>query len=112
MPGETTTQPKPAAASAPPPIEKIKIKINGREIEVPKLSPDWQGKLQPTTMLQACTLAGINIPHYCYHPKLPIVGNCRMCLVEFRTPGHWPGQKAPSSIPTERPRSSPLGAAV
>jgi NADH-quinone oxidoreductase subunit G len=82
-------EPKPA----PPPVEQIKLKIDGREFEVPKLMPDWQGKLQPTTMLQACALAGIEIPHYCYHPKLPIAGNCRMCLVEFGLPVMGPDRK-------------------
>ena len=56
MSAAPTTETKPAP-TAPPPIEKIKIKVDGREIEVPKLMPDWQGKLQPTTMLQACQLA-------------------------------------------------------
>jgi NADH-quinone oxidoreductase subunit G len=79
--------------SAPPPVEKIRIKIDGREIEVPKMSPDWQGKPQPTTMLQACVVAGVEIPHYCYHAKLPIAGNCRMCLVEFGTPIIGPDRK-------------------
>ncbi|MGP8199525.1 MAG: molybdopterin-dependent oxidoreductase [Limisphaerales bacterium] len=79
--------------TAPPAVEKIRIKVDGRETEVPKLSPDWQGKLQPTTMLQACELAGVEIPHYCYHPKLPIAGNCRMCLVEFGTPAIGPDRK-------------------
>src|SRR2546426_2834112 len=78
----TTAETKPA----PPPVERVKIKVDGRELEVPKLMPDWQGKLQPTTMLQACALAGVEIPHYCYHPKLPVAGNCRMCLVEFGLP--------------------------
>ena len=78
----STTETKPA----PPPVEKIKIKVDGREIEVPKMMPDWQGKMQPTTMLQACAIANHDVPHYCYHPKLPIAGNCRMCLVEFGTP--------------------------
>jgi NADH-quinone oxidoreductase subunit G len=77
----------------PPPVENILIKVDGREIEVPKLSPDWQGKLQPTTMLQACEAAGVEIPHYCYHPKLPIAGNCRMCLVEFGLPVMGPDRK-------------------
>jgi NADH-quinone oxidoreductase subunit G len=84
-----TTEPKPA----PPPVEKIRIKVDGREMEVPKLSPDWQGKLAPTTMLQACNLAGVEVPHYCYHSKLPIAGNCRMCLVEFGTPIVGPDRK-------------------
>src|SRR6266540_2274607 len=83
------TEPEPA----PPPVERIKIKVDGREIEVPKLMPDWQGRLQPTTMLQACALAGLEVPHYCYHPKLPVAGNCRMCLVEFGLPMIGPDRK-------------------
>ncbi|MGD0814746.1 MAG: molybdopterin-dependent oxidoreductase [Verrucomicrobiota bacterium] len=89
MSAASTTETK----TAPPPVEKIRIKVDGREIEVPKLSPDWQGKLQPTTMLQACEMAGVEIPHYCYHPKLPIAGNCRMCLVEFGIPAIGPDRK-------------------
>jgi NADH-quinone oxidoreductase subunit G len=84
---------KPTAPAAPPPVEKIKIKIDGREVEVPKLMPDWQGKLVPTTMLQACQLVGIDVPHYCYHPKLSVAGNCRMCLVEFGLPAMGPDRK-------------------
>jgi NADH-quinone oxidoreductase subunit G len=84
-----TTDPKPAA----PAIEKIKVKVDGREIEVPKLMADWTGKLTPTTMIQACELAKTDVPHYCYHPKLPIAGNCRMCLVEFGTPALGPDRK-------------------
>lgn len=34
------------------------------------------------TVLQACQKAGIDIPHFCYHEKLQVAGNCRMCLVE------------------------------
>ena len=84
-----TTENKPAA----PVIEKIKVKVDGREIEVPKMMPDWTGKLTPTTMIQACELAKAEVPHYCYHPKLPIAGNCRMCLVEFGTPALGPDRK-------------------
>src|SRR4051794_29521850 len=76
-----------------PPVETIRIKVDGLEIDVPKLSPDWTGKLQPTTMLQACKYAGVEVPHYCYHPKLAIAGNCRMCLVEFGTPLLGPDRK-------------------
>ncbi|WCR11590.1 NADH-quinone oxidoreductase subunit G [Paracoccus stylophorae] len=48
------------------------IKIDGKEIEVdPNL-----------TLIQACDLAGIEIPRFCYHERLSIAGNCRMCLVE------------------------------
>jgi NADH-quinone oxidoreductase subunit G len=78
---------------APPPVEQIKIKVDGREIAVPKLMPDWQGKLVPTTMLQACEIAGVDVPHYCYHSKLPVAGNCRMCLIEFGTPMMGPDRK-------------------
>ncbi len=84
----------PAPATAPPPpVEKIRIKVDGRDVEVPKLSPNWQGKLEPTTMLQAIQIAGGEVPHYCYHPKLPVAGNCRMCLVEFGTPMMGPDRK-------------------
>ena len=93
MPALAATEPKPAVPVAPPPVEKIKVKIDGRDVEVPKLMPDWQGKLVPTTMLQACQLAGIDVPHYCYHPKLPVAGNCRMCLVEFGLPSMGPDRK-------------------
>ena len=89
MSAAPTTEVKPA----PPAIEKIKVKVDGREIEVPKLTPDWQGKLAPTTMLQACDIAKKDVPHYCYHPKLPVAGNCRMCLVEFGTPALGPDRK-------------------
>jgi NADH-quinone oxidoreductase subunit G len=89
MPSETTLEQKPA----PPPVETLKVKVDGREINVPKMMPDWQGKMQATTMLQACNLAGVEVPHYCYHPKLPVAGNCRMCLIEFGTPMIGPDRK-------------------
>jgi NADH-quinone oxidoreductase subunit G len=84
----TETKPVPAA------IEKIKVKVDGREIEVPRTMPDpISGKPITTTMIQACELARQDVPHYCYHPKLPVVGNCRMCLVEFGTPALGPDRK-------------------
>ncbi|HXI72361.1 MAG TPA: molybdopterin-dependent oxidoreductase [Verrucomicrobiae bacterium] len=77
-----------------PPVEKIKVKVDGREIEVPKTMPDpLSGKPVPTTMIQACELAKTEVPHYCYHPKLPVVGNCRMCLVEYGMPTLGPDRK-------------------
>ena len=88
-----STAAKPESKPAPPPIEKIKIKIDGHEVDVPKLTPDASGKPQPTTMLQACAIAGIEVPHYCYHPKLAVAGNCRMCLIEFGTPMIGPDRK-------------------
>ena len=87
-----------AAASqtqpAPPPVDKIRVRVNGQEVEVPKTMPDpVSGKPVPTTMIQACFAAGTMVPHYCYHPKLPVAGNCRMCLVEFGTPAIGPDRK-------------------
>jgi NADH-quinone oxidoreductase subunit G len=50
-----------------------KITINGNELDFEK----------GMTVLQACELANIEIPRFCYHEKLSIAGNCRMCLVEM-----------------------------
>jgi NADH-quinone oxidoreductase subunit G len=49
-----------------------KLTIDGQEIEVP----------DGLNLIQAAERLGIEIPHYCYHPALTVVGNCRMCLVE------------------------------
>ena len=49
-----------------------KIVIDGNEVEV-------EGAL---TLIQACEQAGVEIPRFCYHERLSIAGNCRMCLVE------------------------------
>jgi NADH-quinone oxidoreductase subunit G len=89
--------------SAAPVIEKIKVTVDGRAIEVPRLTADWSGRLVPTTMIQACELAKVDVPHYCYHPKLPIAGNCRMCLVEYGTPALGPDRK-PILNPDGTPR--------
>lgn len=90
MTANAITENKPA----PPPVETIKVKVDGKEIAVPKTTPDpLTGKPIPTTMIQACTLAKVDVPHYCYHPKLPVVGNCRMCLVEYGTPAMGPDRK-------------------
>ncbi len=51
----------------------INIKINHKEIQVDK----------NLTVMQACEIAGEEIPRFCYHDKLSIAGNCRMCLVEI-----------------------------
>ena len=91
MSAAATTESKPAPPSVPP--SGIKVKVDGREIEVPRFIPDWQGKLAPTTMIQACEAAKTDVPHYCYHPKLPVAGNCRMCLVEFGTPALGPDRR-------------------
>jgi len=89
MSNTATTETAPA-----PVIEKIKVKVDGREIEVPRTMPDpISGKQIPTTMIQAATFVNVDVPHYCYHPKLPVVGNCRMCLVEYGTPALGPDRK-------------------
>src|SRR5690348_4910938 len=49
-----------------------KLTIDGYEVETPA----------GTTIFQACEHAGIEVPHFCYHERLAIAGNCRMCLVE------------------------------
>ena len=65
----------------------LRVKVDGRAIDVPATHPDpLTGAPVPTTMIQACRIAGVDIPHYCYHPKLPVAGNCRMCLVEYGVP--------------------------
>ncbi len=63
------------------------VKIDGVEIEVPA----------GITVLQACELAGIEIPRFCYHERLSIAGNCRMCLVEVK-PGP-PKPQASCALP-------------
>ena len=50
-----------------------KIIVDGKEIDVP---PEY-------TLLQACEAAGAEIPRFCFHERLSIAGNCRMCLVEL-----------------------------
>ena len=70
------------------------VKVDGMAVEVPKTMPDpITGKPLPTTMIQACAMAKVDVPHYCYHPRLPVSGNCRMCLVEFGTPAMGPDRK-------------------
>src|SRR6202521_3540078 len=49
-----------------------KLTVNGIAVEVPA----------GATVLQACQQAGVEVPHFCYHERLAIAGNCRMCLVE------------------------------
>jgi len=51
----------------------LKLKVNNIDVEVE----------EGLTVLQACEKAGVEIPRFCYHEKLSIAGNCRMCLVEM-----------------------------
>jgi NADH-quinone oxidoreductase subunit G len=50
-----------------------KLTIDGKAVEVPG----------GVTVLQACEIAGVEIPRFCYHERLSVAGNCRMCLVEI-----------------------------
>jgi NADH-quinone oxidoreductase subunit G len=59
----------------------VTLTIEGREIEVPA----------GTSILEAAKVAGVLVPHYCYHPGLAVAGVCRMCLVEV--------EKAPKLAP-------------
>ena len=63
------------------------VTVDGTEIEVP----------EGATVLQACELAGKEIPRFCYHERLSIAGNCRMCLVEVK-PGP-PKPQASCALP-------------
>jgi NADH-quinone oxidoreductase subunit G len=64
-----------------------RVKVDGVEVEVPL----------GATVLQACELAGKEIPRFCYHERLSIAGNCRMCLVEVK-PGP-PKPQASCALP-------------
>ena len=64
-----------------------KVTVDGQEIEVPA----------GATVLQACEAAGKEIPRFCYHERLSIAGNCRMCLVEVK-PGP-PKPQASCALP-------------
>ena len=64
-----------------------KLTVDGVEVEVPA----------GATVLQACEAAGKEIPRFCYHERLSIAGNCRMCLVEVK-PGP-PKPQASCALP-------------
>jgi len=59
----------------------VKLEIDGRPAEVPS----------GTTVIEAASKLGIYVPHFCWHPKLSIAANCRMCLVQV--------EKAPKPLP-------------
>ena len=69
--------------------ELVTVNIDGKEIAVPK----------GTNVIEAARLVGVDVPHYCYHPKLAVVGNCRMCLIEMGMPAVDPATKAPVMDP-------------
>jgi NADH-quinone oxidoreductase subunit G len=59
----------------------VEVEIDGRKVEVPEGS----------MVMEAATKLGLYVPHFCYHKKLSIAANCRMCLVEV--------EKAPKALP-------------
>src|SRR6476661_7992562 len=67
--------------TAPAATQSVTLTIEGRQVTVPN----------GTTILEAAKAAGVLIPHYCYHPGLPVAGVCRMCLVDV--------EKAPKLAP-------------
>ena len=74
---------------APAKPDLVTVNIDGKEIAVPK----------GTNVIEAARLVNVDVPHYCYHPKLTIVGNCRMCLIEMGMPAVDPATKAPIMDP-------------
>ena len=75
-----------------------KILVDGVEVDVP-------GEF---TLLQACEQAGAEIPRFCYHERLSIAGNCRMCLVEVK--GGPPKPQASCAMSVKDLRPGPNGA--
>jgi NADH-quinone oxidoreductase subunit G len=74
------------------PDNAIKLTIDGKEVAAPK----------GMNLIEAAKVAGIEVPHYCYHPKLAVVGNCRMCLVDVGMPKMGPDKK-PEIGPNGKP---------
>src|SRR5579863_6303444 len=74
-----------------------KLIVDGKEIDVP---PEY-------TLLQACEAAGAEIPRFCFHERLSIAGNCRMCLVEVK--GGPPKPQASCAMAVKDLRPGPNG---
>ncbi len=70
----------------------VKLTIDGKAVEAAR----------GTNLIEAAKSAGIEVPHYCYHPKLAVVGNCRMCLVDAGTP-KLGADKKPETGPDGKP---------
>ena len=61
-------------------VELVDVTVNGVAVQVPK----------GASAMQACEAAGVDVPRFCYHQRLSVAGNCRMCLVEV--------EKAPKAV--------------
>ena len=77
------------SSSSPAPSNLVTVNIDGRDVHVPK----------GTNIIEAASKIGVEVPHYCYHPKLSVVGNCRMCLVEMGMPALDPQTRQPITDP-------------
>jgi NADH-quinone oxidoreductase subunit G len=91
--------PPPAPHSAPPPAPTQAITINGKTL------PFTKGQ----TILQVALDNELEIPHYCYHPGLSIVANCRICLAEVWAPNPKTGalEPGPKLVPTCQQLAAP-----
>jgi len=90
VPATKGTTPPPKDAPQPP--DTVSIQLDGVWVPVPK----------GINVVEAAKRHGKFIPHYCYHPKLEIAGNCRMCLVEIGMPKLGPDRKpipGPDGLP-------------
>jgi len=74
-----------------------KLKVDGKEIEVP----------DHYTLLQACEDAGAEVPRFCFHERLSVAGNCRMCLIEVK--GGPPKPQASCAMGVRDVRGGPNG---
>ena len=69
----STPAPPVAPTPAPPKKDTVTVVFDGNPVEVPP----------GINLIEAAKLAGVEIPHFCFHPRLTVVGQCRMCLVEI-----------------------------
>jgi len=74
-----------------------KLKVDGKEVEVP----------DHFTLLQACEEAGAEVPRFCFHERLSVAGNCRMCLIEVK--GGPPKPQASCAMGVRDVRGGPNG---
>ncbi|MFM9081394.1 MAG: 2Fe-2S iron-sulfur cluster-binding protein, partial [Opitutaceae bacterium] len=85
----TEERPEPTTATAPANSRRTEPAARTAESKVASAAP----------IRQAARQVGVDVPYYCYHPKLSISGNCRMCLVEIGMPAVDPATKAPIMDP-------------
>ncbi len=88
-----------------PDSKLVAIEVDGKEVQVP----------EGTSVIEALKYIGIETPHFCYHPDLPLAGNCRQCMIETDGPRGMglaiacytnvrPGMKVNTDITSERVR--------